>query len=189
MNPSRQLQKKRLHTLYLSVPRHIPCRTSTVSCVSTRNWECGTISGIATDGRFPDVEKTLLKLKAADKLELMMFSNGSHFTLQNARKTHEVLKSVFPNDKILSVDDVRAYKPSRASYSHLLKSAGKMDRPEDVVLISSNPFDICGARSMGMRAVWISRTNTSWIDQLGEGPTWIVKSFSELTAFDPTKWE
>jgi len=117
-----------------------------------------------------------------------MFSNGSHITLQNARKTHEVLKSVFLNDKVLSVDDVRAYKPSRASYNHVLKSVGKMDRPEDVVLISSNPFDICGARSMGMRAVWINRTNAHWIDQLGQGPTWIVKSFSELATFDPTQW-
>ena len=159
-----------------------------ILCVSTRNWECTPISGIATDGRFPDVEKTLLKLKAADKLELVMFSNGSHTTLQNAQKTHRVLKSVFPNDKVLSVDDVRAYKPSRTSYNHVLKSVGKMDRPEDVVLVSSNPFDICGARSMGMRALWINRTNANWIDQLGQGPTWIVKSFSELTTFDPTQW-
>lgn len=135
------------------------------------------------------MEKTLLKLKAADKLELTMFSNGSHITLKNAQKTHEVLKSVFPNDKVLSVDDVKAYKPSRASYNHLLKSVGKMDKPEDVILISSNPFDICGSRSMGMRALWINRTGANWIDQLGEGPTWTVKSFSELATFDPTQWQ
>ena len=130
------------------------------------------------------MEKTLLKLKAADKLELYMFSNGSYVTLQNARKTHEVLNKVFPIDKVLSVDDVRAYKPSRASYNHVLKSVGKTDKPEEVVLVSSNPFDICGARSMGMRALWINRTNADWVDQLGEGPTWIFKSFSELASFD-----
>ena len=36
-----------------------------------------------------------------------------------------------------------------------------------------------------MRALWINRTNASWIDAMGEGPTWIFKSFSELATFDP----
>jgi len=135
------------------------------------------------------VEKTLLKLKAADKLVLTMFSNGSHITLENARKTHQVLKSVFPHDKVFSVDDVQAYKPARASYAHLLKAVGKTDKPEDVILISSNPFDICGSRNMGMRALWINRTGAKWMDQLGDGPTWIVERFSELATFDPTQWK
>ncbi len=114
-----------------------------------------------------------------------MFSNGSHVTLQNARSTHDVLSIVFPKDKVLSVDDVRAYKPSRTAYNHLLKSVDKLSRPQDVILISCNSFDICGARSMGMRALWINRMNAAWIDAMGEGPTWIFKSFSELATFDP----
>ena len=116
---------------------------------------------------------------------MYMFSNGSHLTLQNARSTHDVLSIVFPKDKILSVDNVRAYKPSRTAYNHLLKSVDKIKRPQDVVLISCNPFDICGAGNMGMRSIWINRTNTGWQDQLGDGPTWIFKSFSELAHFDP----
>ena len=120
-----------------------------------------------------------------DKFDLYMFSNGSHVTLQNARSTHDVLSTAFPKDKILSVDYVRAYKPSRKAYNHLLKSVDRLSKPEDVVLITSNPFDICGARSMGMRALWINRTNAGWQDQLGDGPTWIFKSFSELAKFDP----
>jgi 2-haloacid dehalogenase len=119
-------------------------------------------------------------------MELVMFSNGSHVTLQNARSTHDILKIVFTEDKVLSVDDVRAYKPSRTAYNHLLKSVDKMQSPEDVVLISSNPFDICGAGSMGMRSIWINRTNGGWSDQLGDGPTWTMKSFAELAKFDPS---
>jgi 2-haloacid dehalogenase len=90
---------------------------------------------------------------------------------------------VFPQKNVLSVDDVQAYKPSRKAYNHLLKSVDKMERPQEVVLISSNPFDICGARAMGMKALWINRTNGGWIDQLGDGPTWIAKSFAELAKF------
>jgi 2-haloacid dehalogenase len=128
-------------------------------------------------------------LKAQDKLDLYIFSNGSHVTLQNAQSAHDVLSIVFPKDKVLSADDVRAYKPSRTLYSHLLKSVDKLSKPEDVVLISCNPFDICGARNMGMRAMWINRTNAGWQDQLGEGPTWTFKSFSELAMFDPVQHE
>jgi len=135
------------------------------------------------------VEKTLQKLKAQDNLELYMFSNGSHVTLQNARSTHDVLSIAFPKDKVVSVDDVRAYKPSRTAYNHLLKSVDKLSRPQDVVLISSNPFDICGARSMRMRALWINRTNAGWVDAMGDGPTWIFKSFSQLAKFDPKQVE
>ena len=54
-------------------------------------------------------------------------------------------------------------------------------------MISSNPFDICGAGSMGMRSIWINRTNGGWSDQLGDGPTWIMKSFAELAKFDPSR--
>ena len=114
-----------------------------------------------------------------------MFSNGSHITLNNARSTHDILKIVFPPNKVLSVDNVRAYKPSTKAYNHLLKSVDKMDKPGDVVLISSNPFDICGAGTMGMRSLWINRTNGGWIDQLGDGPTWTAKSFAELAVFEP----
>ena len=174
---------------FLSVmnsPRQKTCRTS---CTNTRLSQCRALrikGQLTRTNRFPDVEKTLTKLKAADNLDLYMFSNGSHITLQNARSTHDILSTIFPKDKIVTIDDVKSYKPSRASYMHMLKTAGKLDRPYEVILISSNPFDICGARSMGMRAAWINRSPTeAWFDQLGDGPTWTCKAFSELANFVP----
>lgn len=157
------------------------------SCTNTKHLGC-MLPGFCklTSFRFPDVKKTLTKLKAADKLDLYMFSNGSHITLQNARTTHDILRVIFPNHKTVSVDDVKSYKPSRASYMHMLRAADKLDCPHEVILISSNPFDICGARRMGMRAAWINRSTTGgWCDQLGEGPTWTFNSFSELAKFVP----
>ena len=170
----------------VSSPHQKSCR---ISCKNTRLSRCrapGILGQLTLTHRFPDVEKTLTKLKAADQLDLYMFSNGSHITLQNARSTHDILSTIFPKDKIVTVDDVKSYKPSRASYTHMLKTAGKLDCPREVILISSNPFDICGARNMGMRAVWINRSPTeAWFDQLGDGPTWTCKAFSELANFVP----
>jgi len=139
------------------------------------------------DVRFPDVEKTLQKLHDDSKFNLAMFSNGSPTTLQHAQSTHSILSSLFPPSKVLSIDAVRAYKPSRTAYNHLLKSTGKLDAPGEVVLISSNPFDICGAGTMGMRSIWINRSGAGWIDGLGGGPTWIMKGFGELAKFDAEK--
>jgi len=51
------------------------------------------------------------------------------------------------------------------------------------MLISSNPFDICGAGAQGMRTLWINRGEGGWVDQLGWGPTWTAKSFAELATF------
>jgi FMN phosphatase YigB (HAD superfamily) len=184
MNPLRRSLENLLPMLSQNVPRKQVKRTWMISCVVTIPWKCISVNYL-DNRRFSDVEKTLKKLKSDGKFDLYMFSNGSDITLQNARSTHDVLKTVFASDKIVSVDEVRAYKPSRASYTHLLKVADKMERPQDVILISSNPFDICGSRSMGMRSLWINRTNTSWVDQLGDGPTWIFKSFAELAKFDP----
>src|SRR5271163_3972431 len=134
--------------------------------------------------RFPDVEKTLQKLKADGKFDLCMFSNGSHFTLDSARATHKVLTAVFPQERVLSVHDVKSYKPSRTSYTHLLKSVGKLDKPEDVFVISSNPFDICGSGTMGLRSVWINRGNGRWADQLGPKPTKTIHEFGELVKLE-----
>jgi 2-haloacid dehalogenase len=139
---------------------------------------------LLADDRFPDVEKTLRILNKDDRYELVMFSNGSHVSLENAMKTHPILRTVF-NSKVkrLSCDDVRAYKPSRITYRHLLEVTGKLDKPEEAILISSNPFDVCGSRNMGMKSVWINRSNAGWHDRLGEGPTWILKAFSDLSKF------
>lgn len=51
-------------------------------------------------------------------------------------------------------------------------------------LVSGNPFDVVGARAVGMQAIWVDRSGGGWTDQLvqGEigGPTAIVKSLEEV---------
>jgi hypothetical protein len=50
-------------------------------------------------------------------------------------------------------------------------------------LLSSNPFDITGARSVGMSAVWINRAGSKWVDYLTDKrPTKIVGSLTDLSS-------
>ena len=35
---------------------------------------------------------------------------------------------------------------------------------EDLWLVSGNPFDIVGARGMGMNAIWVDRAGEGWKD-------------------------
>ena len=51
-------------------------------------------------------------------------------------------------------------------------------------LVSGNPFDVVGARAVGMRAVWVDRGGKGWADGLvgGEewGPTAVVGGLGEV---------
>jgi 2-haloacid dehalogenase len=82
------------------------------------------------------------------------------------------------------VESVQRYKPAFEVYHGLLRSLGKTDSPQDVWLISGyvhtyihgalphwcyshrNPFDVTGARSVGMSAVWVNRAGKPWPDTL-----------------------
>ena len=47
-------------------------------------------------------------------------------------------------------------------------------------LVSSNPFDVIGAISSGMRAAWIKRSPDAIFDPWGIEPTLTVNSLSNL---------
>lgn len=51
-------------------------------------------------------------------------------------------------------------------------------------LVSGNPFDVVGARAVGMQAVWVDRAGNGWTDQLVQGavgrPTLIVEGLGEV---------
>jgi hypothetical protein len=47
-------------------------------------------------------------------------------------------------------------------------------------LVSSNPFDVVGARAVGMKVAWVDRAGNGWQDRLGDGPTVVVKGLGEV---------
>jgi 2-haloacid dehalogenase len=123
--------------------------------------------------RFTDVEPGLQHLKDA-RYTMIVFSNGSPAMLASIMKAAN-LHPYF--EGFVSVDEVKVYKPSPVVYRHVASSLG---RPIDQVrLISSNPFDVIGAESAGMQAVWVNRSG-GLFDTLANPPKMVVKSLIEL---------
>ena len=122
---------------------------------------------------FSDVNDALARLKEAG-LELYAFSNGT----KDAVKTLLLEADIDAYFKgIVSVDEVKTFKPNPDVYHHFLSKTGSGD---STWLISSNPFDVIGAISSGMRAVWIRRSNDAVFDPWGIEPTITVTSIGEL---------
>jgi len=60
-------------------------------------------------------------------------------------------------DHVLSVDPKKVYKPHPHAYSIVEERLGV--RLENVVFVSSNGFDICGAKNFGFTVVRVARTD------------------------------
>ena len=86
---------------------------------------------------------------------------------------------------IVTVEEVQCFKPHPKVYSHLAEKVGKgKESMEEVWLVSGNPFDVIGARAVGMQTCWVDRSGNGWTDQLVQGdsgkPTVIVKGLGEV---------
>ncbi len=133
---------------------------------------------------FKDVEDGLTRLKAAN-FRLYAFSNGSEDAVETLLAAAGI-RDFFLG--VVSVDDLKSYKPDPAVYCHFLRKSGASG--SSAWLISSNPFDVIGAISAGMRAAWIQRSQTAIFDPWGIAPTITVNSLHELneqiSGYQPT---
>ena len=64
--------------------------------------------------------------------------------------------------------ETRKFKPDPKVYRFLAEEVGKKvpDEMGEIWLVSSNPFDIVGARAVGMKTAWVDREGRGWIDAL-----------------------
>ncbi|KAJ5328622.1 hypothetical protein N7452_009012 [Penicillium brevicompactum] len=133
---------------------------------------------------FADVKPTLTGIASDTSLQAVIFSNGSKAMVSNSVLRSEDLSphaSVFQD--VVTVDEVRQYKPARACYEHLSIKTGKgPSKMKNIWLVSGNPFDIVGARSVGMQAIWIDRMGGGWKDGAIPDlrPTAIVNSLEHV---------
>jgi 2-haloacid dehalogenase len=81
-------------------------------------------------------------------------------------------------EDILSVDEVRSFKPNPAVYAYARRAAGAWSSP--FWLVSSNPFDVIGARSAGLDAAWVRRSEETIFDPWGIEPTVTIRSLTAL---------
>jgi 2-haloacid dehalogenase len=123
---------------------------------------------------FADVKEGLAKAKKYG-FRIFAFSNGRADAVEALLK-HAGIRDYFMD--VVSVDEIKSYKPNPGVYSHFLRRAGATGA--DAWLVSGNPFDVIGAISSGMRAAWIKRSPDALFDPWGIEPTLTVNNFAGL---------
>jgi 2-haloacid dehalogenase len=121
---------------------------------------------------YPEVGAALPRLK--EKYRLAILSNGTPKMLRTGLQR----TGLRPHFKwVISADEVKLYKPSPKVYQLALKYM-RLQKGE-ILFVSSNAFDVVGAKSFGFKVAWIHRTDIP-LDPLGPKPDMVVKSFDEL---------
>jgi 2-haloacid dehalogenase len=124
-------------------------------------------------GMYADVAPGLRTLAPR---RLAILSNGSPRMLQ-AVVEHAGLTAAF--SVLLSVDEVKTYKPSPAVYE-LAPRALRLERSE-IGFVSSNYWDAAGAAAFGFPAFWLNRSHAG-PDELGIAPAATLTDLGELAA-------
>ena len=144
---------------------------------------------------YPDALATLGALKGR---KLAILSNGSPGML-NALVRNSGLDRVL--DATISIDSQAIFKPAPDAYT-LIETTLRVP-PAEVLFVSSNPWDACGAKSFGLNVAWIERVTPdamalacvksdmvapltmfkalrTQMDELGIQPDYRVHALSEL---------
>jgi 2-haloacid dehalogenase len=120
---------------------------------------------------FPEVPSTLASLSGRPRAIL---SNGAPKMLAAAVSSSGLTQHL---DHVLSVDAVKTYKPSPSVYALAPKRMGIGAR--DLLFVSSNAWDVAGAKSFGYQVAWCNRSNAPE-ENLGVKPDIVIRSLSEL---------
>jgi len=115
---------------------------------------------------YPDVEDALRKLNARKAI----LSNGSPDMLQPLVKN-----SGLKLDAVISVDELKIFKPAPQVYELAVKKLGT----RNIGFVSSNCWDAIGAKSYGFSVYWINRSGAP-ADRMGFKPDRILKSLNEI---------
>ena len=101
---------------------------------------------------YPEAKDSLSKLKDLSGYKLAILSNGSTDML-SALVRNSGLDAYL--DAAISVDGARKFKPHPDCYALVEKVLGF--KKEDVLFVSSNSFDVAGAKHFGFKVAWIRR--------------------------------
>jgi 2-haloacid dehalogenase len=132
---------------------------------------------------FADVNPTLTRIATDPGIQAVIFSNGTKTMVSNSvLRSADLSPHASAFQDVVTVDEVKQYKPARACYEHLAQQTGKdPSQMSNLWLVSGNPFDIVGARSAGMRAIWVDRVGAGWKDGATDlRPTAIVHSLEHI---------
>lgn len=120
---------------------------------------------------YADVTEGLNRLKG--RYRIVALSNGDAWFLDHL--VHNRIR--FDFDTVISVDSVGVFKPHPAVYR---RAAAVMAlEPHEVMMVSSNSFDVMGARACAMRGAFVNREDLPFEDTRYQ-PDITVRDFSEL---------
>jgi 2-haloacid dehalogenase len=122
---------------------------------------------------FPDVAPALAALATLPRLVL---SNGTREMLELLAASTGIALHL---DGILSVDAAGIYKPSPRVYQ--LAADHLKLLPIRIGFVSSNGWDVVGAKAFGFTAIWVSRAGAA-LERHGPKPDAIIASLAELPA-------
>jgi 2-haloacid dehalogenase len=98
---------------------------------------------------FPDAVSGLESLRS--KFKLVVLSNGERDFLAHLVKN----RIRFDFDGVISVEDVGVFKPNPQVYRYAARVLGA--EPCELMMVSSNSFDVVGARASGYRGAYVNR--------------------------------
>jgi len=125
---------------------------------------------------YPDAAPALRTLNQAG-CRMVACSNGTEAAVRGLLQ-HAALWSQL--SAVVSVDGLQTFKPDPAVYEYLSAQAGTAK--DNLWLISSNPFDVIGAKACGLRSAWVRRDSDRVFDPWEFQPDLIVQSLEELPA-------
>jgi 2-haloacid dehalogenase len=146
---------------------------------------------------YPDAAATLAAIGGR---KLAILSNGSPAML-DALVANSGLDRVL--DATISINSKKIFKPAPDAYALIESVLGVA--PADVLFVSSNPWDACGAKAFGLNVAWIERVTPeamalacvksdavapltmfkavrTQMDELGFKPDYRIHALSELPA-------
>jgi len=98
---------------------------------------------------FPDAVPGLRRLRS--KFKLVVLSNGERDFLAHLVKN----RIQYDFDGVISVQDVGVFKPNPQVYRYAARVLKA--EPSELLMVSSNSFDVVGARASGYRGAYINR--------------------------------
>ena len=122
---------------------------------------------------FPEALETLKRLKAAG-LKLAIHSNGDPDMLAKAVASSG-MQGIF--ETVLSADTVKRYKIDASVYQLAPDYFGCA--ANDILFVSSNGWDICGASWFGFETFWVNRAGAPR-EQLGVSPNHEAQELSAV---------
>ena len=112
----------------------------------------------------------------AQNARMLAFSNGTAASVREVLENAALL-GLF--DDVVSVDEVSTFKPDPVVYRHLVARGGA--QATDTWVVSANAWDVIGAKSAGLRAIWIKRGDVAF-DPWGIESDFVAESLPDAAS-------